>query len=70
MLGQFALMGLAVAAPGQLAPLIYVPGVALLGGGLGMMIWGSESLGSSLSPLPKPRKHGELVTDGAYAVVR
>ncbi len=44
-------------------------GVILLsGGGLGTA--GLLSLGSNLSPFPKPIENGRLVTDGAYRVVR
>ncbi len=40
----------------------------LIGGSL--LIWGGLELGTNLTPLPHPKDDGELVTSGAYGVVR
>jgi len=42
--------------------------ILLIGGGLGTA--GLFSLGSNLSPFPKPIENGRLVTEGAYRLVR
>ena len=35
-----------------------------------LLIWGGLNLGTNLTPLPHPKDDGELVTSGAYGVVR
>lgn len=38
--------------------------------GLGLSAWSALNLGRSLTPLPRPLPDGQLVTHGAYALVR
>lgn len=38
--------------------------------GVGLCGWSALNLGRSLTPLPRPLSDGELVTHGAYALVR
>jgi protein-S-isoprenylcysteine O-methyltransferase Ste14 len=45
-------------------------GGALMFGGLALFLAGLTWLGSSLSPLPRPKEHGHLVRTGPYRLVR
>lgn len=38
--------------------------------GLLLLVWSALNLGSSLTPFPRPRENGELITNGAYRMVR
>jgi len=68
--GQVVLLLLLLFPPQQLDAIATLAGLALLSGGLGLVVWGSDSLGASLSPLPKPRTGSTLVREGAFALVR
>lgn len=45
-------------------------GAALVPAGLALGVWAGRTLGSSLTPFPRPRYRGELVEDGPYRYVR
>lgn len=45
-------------------------GLALIGAGGLLGVWGLIVLGSNLTPFPKPIDHGHLVTHGPYRFVR
>jgi protein-S-isoprenylcysteine O-methyltransferase Ste14 len=47
-----------------------VLGASLCVVALGFVVLGSAALGRNLSPFPKPKDDGRLVTSGVYAVVR
>ncbi len=47
-----------------------IAGAAVLLIGLGLMVGGARSLGSALTPLPRPRETGSLRDDGVYGFVR
>jgi protein-S-isoprenylcysteine O-methyltransferase Ste14 len=47
-----------------------VVGAVLIAGGLAMSSWGIASLGSSLSPYPRPMEGARFHDRGAYGVVR
>lgn len=70
---QFVVIGVVLAA-GLVGP--RWPGAARLAGvplalaGLGLAVWAGRTLGSSLTPYPRPRREGELVTGGPYRLSR
>jgi len=45
-------------------------GLALLGGGAALAVWGARALGPALTPLPAPRPGTALRDAGPYRVVR
>ena len=45
-------------------------GVALLLGGIGLGIWAGRTLGSALTPYPRPNEAATLVERGPYGFVR
>jgi protein-S-isoprenylcysteine O-methyltransferase Ste14 len=47
-----------------------VAGIVLAAGGLAMASWGIASLGSSLSPFPRPAEGARFLDRGAYGTVR
>jgi protein-S-isoprenylcysteine O-methyltransferase Ste14 len=47
-----------------------VAGIVLAAGGLAMVSWGIASLGSSLSPFPRPAEGAHFLDRGAYGLVR
>ncbi|HEY7763048.1 MAG TPA: isoprenylcysteine carboxylmethyltransferase family protein, partial [Actinomycetota bacterium] len=47
-----------------------VVGIVLAAGGLAMASWGIASLGSSLSPFPRPAEGARFLDHGAYGTVR
>lgn len=53
-----------------------LPGIAralgwgFVAAGIGILGWSSLRLGRSLTPFPRPVKHGTLVTSGPYRIVR
>jgi protein-S-isoprenylcysteine O-methyltransferase Ste14 len=47
-----------------------VVGIALLAGGIVLVVRGVADLGGAMTPLPRPREDAELVETGAYALVR
>ena len=71
--GQFALMAV-IAALGVLPPRwpewVRVLGVVILLAGVAGFVWAARTLGSSLTPYPRPRREGVLVEDGPYRLVR
>jgi protein-S-isoprenylcysteine O-methyltransferase Ste14 len=71
--GQFALMAV-ILALGVLPPRwpdwVRVLGVLILGAGVAGFVWAARTLGSSLTPYPRPRPDGVLVEDGPYRFVR
>lgn len=38
--------------------------------GLLLLSWSALNLGRSLTPFPRPKENGELITTGAYRIVR
>jgi protein-S-isoprenylcysteine O-methyltransferase Ste14 len=74
--GQAALTLAVLAAPrldgGTLdwSGLVGALGIVLCIVGLGVVLLGSLALGRNLSPFPKPKVDGRLVTNGIFAVVR
>ncbi len=70
---QFALLAV-ILALGVLPPRwpdwVRVLGVLYLLAGLAGMVWAGRTLGSSLTPYPRPRQDGVLVEDGPYRFVR
>ena len=46
------------------------PGSALILGGLGFAIWAGRTLGSALTPYPRPNEQATLVEHGPYGLVR
>jgi protein-S-isoprenylcysteine O-methyltransferase Ste14 len=76
-LAQIALFGLVLLSPHFWSSATLWPGLAhwILGGilaaaGLSLFGAGLFALGSNLTPLPYPRDHSELRTDGVYRLVR
>lgn len=72
---QAALLLLLFFAPADSAPWAYEGGARLAGwiaGLVGVLIflWSAFNLGRSLTPFPRPLADGELVTHGAYRLVR
>ncbi len=45
-------------------------GVAMLLIGLGLLIWGSWSLGANLTAMPQPKEQSVLIERGAFGLVR
>lgn len=68
--GQVVLALLIVFPPSFLRPLTDAAGWLGLAAGLGLVVWGQQSLGTNLSPLPKPRESSSLVATGAFEYVR
>jgi len=70
---QFALIA-AVLALGAVPPRwpgwVQLLGVPLLLAGGAAAVWAARTLGSSLTPFPRPRPEGELVETGPYRLVR
>jgi len=70
---QFALIA-AVLALGAVPPRwpgwVQLLGVPLLPAGGAAAVWAARTLGSSLTPFPRPRPEGELVETGPYRLVR
>jgi protein-S-isoprenylcysteine O-methyltransferase Ste14 len=50
--------------------LIRIGGWMLVGAGSVFLAWSAFNLGRSLTPFPRPLDNGELVTGGAYRLVR
>jgi protein-S-isoprenylcysteine O-methyltransferase Ste14 len=48
----------------------YACGGTLLALGLGMLIAGAAQLGKALTPLPAPKREGDVVSSGVYRLVR
>ena len=71
---QFALIAVIVfagfAGPRPHALVFHVAGAALAAIGLIVLALAVRELGRSMTPLPEPRKGGELVTSGPFRVVR
>jgi protein-S-isoprenylcysteine O-methyltransferase Ste14 len=69
---QFALI--AVVAVGWLAgpriAALEVPGTILALAGVAVALWASRTMGRSLTPFPRPRDDGELITSGPFRFVR
>ena len=70
---QFALMAV-VLVLGVVPPIwpdwVRALGIAVTLAGAALAIWAGRTLGSSLTPFPRPRADGELVERGPYAIVR
>jgi protein-S-isoprenylcysteine O-methyltransferase Ste14 len=70
---QFALLtvvlGLGVIPP-RWPDWLRVLGVPVLLAGVALAVWAGRTMGSSLTPFPRPRPEGVLVEDGPYAIVR
>ena len=47
-----------------------IVGLALIAGGIPLIVRGVTDLGGAMTPLPRPRDEAELVVTGAYALVR
>lgn len=62
-----ALIGLSGARSGRRGSAL---GLALMLAGLALGLRGGQTLGRNLTPLPEPVPDGQLVTGGAYSVVR
>jgi protein-S-isoprenylcysteine O-methyltransferase Ste14 len=45
-------------------------GIPLVLAGAALAVWAVRTLGSSLTPFPRPRPEGVLVENGPYAIVR
>ena len=56
--------------PNAVLPIAYAGGALLLAVGVGLLIAGAIGLGSALTPLPAPRRQGELQTGGVYRLAR
>lgn len=72
--GQFFLAAVVIITAG-LGPRWAWPGSAWIGGvlmilGAALGLWSLRTLGTSLSPYPKPRSRADLVEHGPYRVVR
>ena len=77
MLAQFALMASVVAAgavppgwPGGAGRALDVAGAALALAGAVLVVASARALGSSLTPFPRPKRGGALITNGPYRLVR
>ena len=72
MVAQFALI--AVVALGWMAgpriAALKVPGTILALAGVAVALWASRTMGRSLTPFPRPRADGELITGGPFGYVR
>ncbi len=49
---------------------LWLAGSALFYLGLGIALWAAIALGPNLTPMPKPKRNGELIQTGIYKVVR
>lgn len=68
---QVAAMLAVVLPPEPLRSLLLTAGgAAIMLAGFGLLVGGQQSLGENLTPLPKPRDSGTLVTSGIYALCR
>ena len=71
--GQFALMA-AIFALGGVPPrwpdALRLLGIAVGLAGAAGFVWAGRTLGSSLTPYPRPKPEGVLVEDGPYRLVR
>lgn len=56
--------------PAFLRPLVDVAGWAAIAAGVALLFAGQQALGTNLTPFPKPRDSGTLVTEGAFEYVR
>ncbi len=50
--------------------MLRLAGIPVALAGLGLAVWAGRTLGSSLTPYPRPRRDGELVTGGPYRLAR
>lgn len=72
---QAVLLALFLVVP-RIGPAWPIPGVfqlvgwVLAGSGVVFMAWSALNLGRALTPFPRPRAQGRLVTSGAYRIVR
>jgi len=73
-IAQFALIAVIVGSsflgPHPHALVFHVAGALLAALGLIVFAWALRAMGRSLTPLPRPRDDGELVTSGPFRVVR
>lgn len=72
---QVILLGLYLLAPvaggtWSLPRGVQIAGWAFAGAGAVILGWSAIRLGGSLTPFPRPKEHGILVTDGPYGIVR
>lgn len=67
---QFAVLLPIAFPPAPLQGVVTAVGVAAILGGLALVGAGLQSLKGNLTPLPKPREGGSLVTNGVYGYVR
>jgi protein-S-isoprenylcysteine O-methyltransferase Ste14 len=49
---------------------VRVLGIPVILAGAALAVWAGRTMGSSLTPFPRPRADGVLVEDGPYAIVR
>ena len=49
---------------------LWLAGKALFYLGLGIALWAAIALGPNLTPMPKPKRNGELIQTGIYKLVR
>ncbi len=74
--GQLLLLGLLFTAPrmdspyGEISDLISYLGLAVMAGGIAILIASFIRLGKSLTANPVPKDEGELVVSGLYSFVR
>jgi protein-S-isoprenylcysteine O-methyltransferase Ste14 len=59
-----------VGSPWPAHDLFRLAGWVLAGIGIVLLVWSAVNLGRSLTPFPRPLPDGELVTSGAYRLVR
>jgi protein-S-isoprenylcysteine O-methyltransferase Ste14 len=71
---QFAVLGLEIVVPFLMASSMTVgsamPGFVVVGLAVGLALWAGQTLGASLTPLPRPREDAVLITEGPYRWVR
>lgn len=68
--GLVLLAGLGPPWPGGAVQATRVGGAIALVAGAGFTLWAGRTLGSSLTPFPRPRVEGVLVTAGPFRYVR
>jgi protein-S-isoprenylcysteine O-methyltransferase Ste14 len=75
--GQVAIILMLVASsgwgsswPARLRLPAYLVSAALLSLGLSLLLGGAFQLGASLTPFPRPRARGRLITSGSYRLAR